>query len=251
MASVTLNPTSLPGVKRIIAVMSGKGGVGKTFVTVNLALSLAKNGLKIGILDADIPYSNVFHFLGINTKLTPNADGKLVPIEKWGLKVVAMDGLAASEDEPMAWRGTIVTKVMQQLARETLWGQLDILFIDFPSGICDSSLTLLQHFAIDNIIVVTSPQQLATRNAARTIMIANTFKIPVVGIVENMRGETFGEGGGSKLGQKYMIPTLGSIPLKKGIVRQCDSGRPTIFESEELDMVFFKIGRQLVEEKGN
>ncbi|MEK7524225.1 MAG: Mrp/NBP35 family ATP-binding protein [Patescibacteria group bacterium] len=235
----------LPGIKNVIGIMSGKGGVGKTFVTTNLALTLAKSGKKIGILDADISCPNLYKMLGITSKIVPTADNKIIPAEKWGIKAVSMAGLCGSDDEPIAWRGPILSKIIQQLLKESIWGELDCLFIDFPSGTSDAEITILQNFAVDGIMIVTTPQALAMMDARRTINSAAMLKVPLVGIVENMRGDIFGEGGANRLAETYHTSFLASIPLRKAIVSQCDNGQPTVFNSEEIEMIFLRIARAL------
>lgn len=237
----------LPGIKTVIGVANGKGGVGKTFVAVNLALTFAKLGKKVGLLDADITCPNVFKTLGITQKITPTADNKIVPVQKYGISVVSMAGLTASEEEPLAWRGTIISKILQQFLKETLWGELDILLVDFPPGTSDIALTLMQNFELDGIIVVTTPQSLALTDARRTLQMASLLNVPVLGIVENMRGDIFGERGGSVLGEMYRAPLLGSIPLRKQILTLTDQGVPPVFHMEELEMIFSKIARYTIE----
>lgn len=237
----------LPGVKTVLGVLSGKGGVGKTFVASCLAATFAKLGKKTGILDADISCPDLFKILGIKHKIIPTADNKIIPVEKWGLKVVSMAGLCTTEDEPIVWRGPIVSKIIQQLLKETLWGELDVLVIDFPSGTSDAVLTILQSFAIDAVLMVTSPQQLATLDCRRAVHAVEALKIPILGIVENMRGEVFGEGAGSRVAEMMHIPFLGSIPLRKQIVSLCDEGTPPVFHMEELEMIFGKVARVALE----
>lgn len=239
--------SKLPGIKSVIGIMSGKGGVGKTFVTASLAISLTKAGKKVGILDADLSCPNMYKILGITAKLAPTADNKLFPIEKFGVKVISMAGLTGSEDEAIAWRGPIISKIIQQLMKESLWGELDFLLIDFPSGTNDASITILQNFHVDGALVVVTPQQLALLDARKTISALGLMKIPAIGIIENMRGEIFGEGGGMRLAEMYQIPMLGSIPMRRQIVTLCDAGTPAIFHMEELEMIFAKINRVLLE----
>lgn len=240
---------SLPGVKRIIGVLSGKGGVGKTFISSSLALILAKNGEKIGLFDADIACPNVFKILGLKAKTIPTADNKIIPIEKYGIKIISMAGLLNQEDEPVLWRGPIMSKIIQQLIKETLWRDLDTLVIDFPTGASDSVITILNNLAIDGIIIVTTPQKLSLLDAKRMLNMANLLKIPVLGIVENMRGEMFGEGGATVLAEEYRLPMLGSIPMRKQISALCDAGTPPVFHMNELEIIFTKMARFLMERK--
>lgn len=237
----------IPGIKTVIGVLSGKGGVGKTFVAGCMAATFAKLGKKTGVLDANISCPDIFKIFGITQKIVPTADRKIIPAEKYGVKIVSMAGLVSSEDEPIVWRGPIVSKIIQQLLKETLWGELDVLVIDFPSGTSDAVLTILQNFAVDGALVVTTPQELATLDARRSVNMAAAMKIPVLGVVENMRGEVFGEGGAARVAEIMRIPLLGSIPLRKQITALCDQGIPPVFHMEELEMIFGKIARIAVE----
>lgn len=237
----------LPGVRTMIGVMSGKGGVGKTFVATTLAITLAKMGHKVGLLDADIGGQGAFKMLGISEKLNFTSDNKITPAKKYGISVVSMAGLCATEDEPISWCGPIMSKIIQQMMKESLWGELDYLILDFPTTITDSSLTLLQSFAIDSILLVTSPQALSLAPTRRTVSMLDMFKIPVLGILENLRGEIFGEGGASRLAEMHRLHLLGSIPLRKQIAAFCDQGIPAIFHMEELEMIFNKITKFLAE----
>ncbi|MBI2638158.1 Mrp/NBP35 family ATP-binding protein [Candidatus Peregrinibacteria bacterium] len=237
----------LPGVKTIIGVLSGKGGTGKTFVASCLAATLAKLGKKTGILDANISCPDIFKIFGVTQKIVPTADRKIEPAEKYGIKIVSMAGLSSAEDEPIVWRGPIVSKIIQQLLKETLWGELDALIIDFPSGTSDAVLTILQNFAVDGVLIVTTPQELSTLDARRSINMALAMKIPILGIIENMRGEVFGEGGAARVAETMRIPLLGSIPLRKQITALCDAGMPPVFQMEELEMIFGKVARIAME----
>lgn len=238
----------IQGVKNIIGVLSGKGGVGKTFVASSLALTFAKGGGRVGLLDADISYPNVFKILGLKAKIIPTTDNKIIPIEKYGIKIISMAGLLNQEYEPIMWRGPIVSKIIQQLMKETVWRDLDTLIIDFPTGASDSVITILQNFDINGVIVVTTPQQLSLLDAKRTLNMAATLKIPILGVIENMRGEMFGEGGTSSLlAEEYRLPILGSIPMRKQISAMCDEGVPPVFHMNELEIIFGKMVRFLTE----
>lgn len=238
---------NIPGIKKIIGVISGKGGAGKTFVAINLALSLSKLGAKVGLLDADIYCPDVFKMLGLAIKIHPTSDNKILPAEKWGIKAMSMAGLCSSEDEPVFWRAPITSKIITQLLKETLWGELDFLIIDFPSGTGDIISTIMQNFHINAAIVVTAPQNLSTVNARKAANMAMEFKIPLLGVIENMRGEAFGEGGGIHTAEKLYTTFLGSIPMKKQICALCDQGIPAISQIEEIDMIFSKISRLILQ----
>lgn len=237
----------LPGIHTIIGILSGKGGTGKTFVASSLAATLAKLGKKVGILDADIACPNIFKILGIKEKLIPTPDNKMIPLEKYGIKIISMAGLCESEDEPIVWRGPIISKIIQQFLKESMWGELDFLVIDFPTGAADTAITLLNNFTIDGVIIVTTPQELAINDARKTINMAGMLRVPVVGIVENMRGDIFGDSGGAHIANSFNLPLLGSIPMRKQIVSLTDSGIPPVFQMEELEMIFGKIARSIVD----
>lgn len=237
----------LPGIGTVIGVLSGKGGVGKTFFTANLGCALSKLGKKVGILDADISCPDLFKILGITTKLSPTEDQKIVPAEKFGMKAVSMAGLVGSEDEPIMWRGPIVSRISTQLMKESIWGDLDFLLIDYPSGASDATVTILQNFAVDGCIVLATPQSLSVMDAKRTLGMLEQLGIPVVGICENMRGEMFGEGLGSRLAESKGVPFLGSIPMRRNIAQAGEAGTPAVLNIEELEMIFSKITRVLLE----
>ncbi|MBI5413592.1 Mrp/NBP35 family ATP-binding protein [Candidatus Peregrinibacteria bacterium] len=243
MSSLNSQKVKLQGIGNVIGVISGKGGVGKTFVAANLALVLAKLGYKVGVLDADISCPNIFKLFGVNSKLTLTADNKIIPAEKYGIKIVSMAGLCATEDEAVVWRGPILSKIIQQMLKESQWGQLDVLIVDFPTGTSDASITILQNFFVDGLVVVSTPQELATLDARRAMNAAALLKVPVIGVLENMRGEVFGEGTVSKLAERFRVPFLGSIPMRKQIVGFCDQGTPAVAHSEEIEMIFSRIAR--------
>ena len=245
--SLSPQPSKLPGVGTIIGVMSGKGGVGKSFVASALAITLAKMGKRVGLLDADICSPDMFRMLGIKNKTLPTSDNKIVPVEKYGVKVVSMAGLCTSDDEPVAWRGPILSKIIQKLLKESLWGELDMLIIDFPTGTPDVTLNILQNVLVDGVILVTTPQELCVTATRRTATMASMLKVPLIGVVENMRGEIFGEGGGGRLAEVYGIPLLGSIPLRKQIITLNDQGASPLLSMQELEIVFGKIARMMVE----
>ncbi|BCX88772.1 ATP-binding protein involved in chromosome partitioning [Methylomarinovum tepidoasis] len=227
----------LAGVKNVIAVASGKGGVGKSTVAVNLALALAQEGAAVGILDADIYGPSVPRMLGVAGQ-PETKDGKTIePKETYGLKVMSI-GLLVEEDTPMIWRGPMATGALQQLLGQTHWGELDYLIVDLPPGTGDIHLTLTQQIPVAGAVIVTTPQDIALLDAMKGLKMFEKVKVPVLGIVENMSlhvcsqcGHTepvFGEGGGEKMARKYGVPLLGQLPLDAGIREQTDSGRPTV-----------------------
>lgn len=202
------------GVKRVIVVHSGKGGVGKTFVAVNIARALVANGLKVGILDADIDCPNALKTLGVEGDLVANADKKIIPLEKDGLKAVSMAPLLSGDGEALLWRGARLSRAVEQLVHDTDWGDLDFLIVDAPPGTSDVPLSILQVLEGAEMLLVTTPQDVAVMDAMRSAKMAQRLKIQVIGVIENMAGVIFGEGGGERLANELGVPLLASILLK-------------------------------------
>ena len=236
-------PVHYPGLGRVIAVSSGKGGVGKTTVAVNLAVSLAKSGLRVGLLDADIYGPNVPRMLGVSAPLpVDNASQKIIPNEAFGVKVVSL-GFLIDRDQPAIWRGPIVMKIITQFLRDVAWDQLDVLLVDMPPGTGDAQLSLVQATQVHGAVIVTTPQQVAVGDALRGAKMFERVGVPVLGIVENMSWfespETgkpiamFGTGGGEALAKELGIPLLGNIPLYPRIVQAGDEGHPIVWSDPE------------------
>ena len=234
---VQKNLSPLPGVKNIIAVASGKGGVGKSTTAVNLALALAAEGAKVGVLDADIYGPSIPRMLGLSGK-PDTVDGKrIVPKRGHGLEAMSI-GLLIDEDTPMIWRGPMVTQALQQLFSETAWGDLDYLVIDLPPGTGDIHLSMCQRVPVSGAIVVTTPQDIALLDAKKALKMFEKVDVPVLGIVENMAihvcsncghaEHIFGHGGGQRMSEQYNVPLLGSLPLDISIREQADGGAPTV-----------------------
>jgi ATP-binding protein involved in chromosome partitioning len=229
----------LPGVRHIIAVASGKGGVGKSTTAANLALALLGLGNKVGVLDADIHGPSMQRVLGVTGKPLTTADKRIVPKEAHGLKVMSM-GFLVPEDTAMIWRGPMVMGAIQQLLREVDWGELDFLVIDMPPGTGDAQLTLAQNAPLSGAVIVSTPQDLALIDAARGVAMFNKVEIPVLGIVENMssficpncRHETpiFGHGGARAEAKRLGVRFLGEIPLDMAIRVTSDAGRPIVID---------------------
>jgi ATP-binding protein involved in chromosome partitioning len=222
------------GVKNIIAVGAGKGGVGKTTLSVNLALALAKSGSRVGMIDGDIYGPNVPIMLGLQTQL--GTDGqKIIPAEKFGLQVVSM-GFLATDDSPIIWRGPMLHSALQQFFREVRWLNLDYLIVDMPPGTGDVALTLGQTVPVAGAVVVTTPQQVSLADSRRAIAMYRKLNIPPIGIIENMSyfvcpgcqkaSDIFGSGGGAKLAESMSVPFLGSVPIYQPIREGGDSGVP-------------------------
>jgi ATP-binding protein involved in chromosome partitioning len=225
---------TLPGVTSIVAVSSGKGGVGKSTVSVNLAVALANAGNRVGLLDADIYGPNVPGMLGVHQEPVVE-DGKIHPPEAFGVKMMSL-GLVAGEDTPIIWRGPIVGKIIQQFLVDVLWGDLDQLIVDLPPGTGDAQLTLSQSVPLSGAVIVTTPQDVALEDVTRSVSMFNTVDVPVLGVVENMshfvcpccgdRVPLFGEGGGERIAARFDIPLLSQIPLLPEICAGGDSGSP-------------------------
>jgi len=227
----------LPGVKNIIAVASGKGGVGKSTTAVNLALALAAEGATVGILDADIYGPSQPQMLGI-TGRPESKDGKtLEPMEGHGLQASSI-GFMIDTETPMVWRGPMVTQALEQLLKDTNWRDLDYLIVDMPPGTGDIQLTLAQKVPVTGAVIVTTPQDIALLDARKGLKMFEKVGIPILGVVENMSMHVctecghmehiFGSGGGERMAKDYGIDLLGSLPLDIGIREQTDSGKPTV-----------------------
>ncbi len=227
---------SLPGVKNVIAVGAGKGGVGKTTVAVNLAVALAKAGSKVGIIDGDIYGPNVPIMLGMKTQLMTDGQ-KIVPAEKYGLQVISM-GFLTSDDAPIIWRGPMLHGALQQFFREVRWAELDYLVIDLPPGTGDVALSLSQTVPVAGAIVVTTPQQVSLADSRRAIAMYRKLNIPSLGVIENMshfvcpscghESDIFGHGGGEQMAAELGVPFLGRIPMYQPIREGGDSGVPLV-----------------------
>jgi ATP-binding protein involved in chromosome partitioning len=227
----------IPGVKNIIAIASGKGGVGKSTTAVNLALALAAEGASVGVLDADIYGPSQPTMLGIAGR-PESTDGKtLEPLEAYGLQAMSI-GFLIDPDTPMVWRGPMVTQALEQLLKDTNWRDLDYLVVDMPPGTGDIQLTLSQKVPVTGAVIVTTPQDIALLDARKGLKMFEKVGVPIVGIVENMSihvcskcghaEHIFGQGGAERMCADYKVPFLGGLPLDIGIREQTDAGRPTV-----------------------
>ena len=227
----------LASVRNIIAVGSGKGGVGKSTTAVNLALALAAEGLKVGILDADVYGPSVPMMLGLSGR-PDSPDGKTItPMQAHGVEAMSI-GLLVDQDTPMIWRGPMATQALSQLLNDTRWGDLDVLVVDLPPGTGDIKLTMAQKIPVAGAVIVTTPQDIATLDARKALKMFEKVNIPVLGLVENMAVHVcgncghaeriFGEGGGRKMAEQYGVVQLGALPLEIGIREHGDAGTPIV-----------------------
>ena len=231
----------IPGVKNVIAVGAGKGGVGKTTVAVNLAIALAKAGSKVGMIDGDIYGPNVPIMLGMKTQLTTDGT-KILPAEKYGLQVISM-GFMTGDDAPIIWRGPMLHGALQQFFKEVKWVDLDYLIIDMPPGTGDVALSLSQTVPVAGAIVVTTPQKVSLADSRRAVAMYKKLNIPTLGIVENMsyficpncqhESDIFGKSGGQMMAEELNVPFLGSIPIYQPIREGGDSGVPLLISEPD------------------
>jgi ATP-binding protein involved in chromosome partitioning len=248
--------TPLPNVKNILAIASGKGGVGKSTTAVNLALALAAEGAKVGILDADIYGPSQPMMMGIVGR-PESVDGKTMePMENYGVQVMSI-GFLVEQDNPMIWRGPMVTQALEQLLRQTNWSDLDYLIVDLPPGTGDIQLTLSQRVPLTGAVIVTTPQDIALLDAKKGIRMFEKVGVPILGIVENMAVHVcencgrvehiFGEEGGKRLAAEYKIDYLGALPLNLSIRVQADSGRPSVVSDPdgEIAAIYKGVARKV------
>ncbi|GAB4340898.1 MAG: Mrp/NBP35 family ATP-binding protein [Calditrichia bacterium] len=227
----------IPGIKNIIAVASGKGGVGKSTVSTNLAIALAQKGLKVGLMDSDIYGPSVHIMMGVEERPMVTAEQKIVPLEKYGIKLMSM-GFLVDSDAPLIWRGPLVMKAVEQFLHDVVWGELDVLVIDLPPGTGDAQLTLVQKTPLSGAVVVTTPQEVALVDARRGLKMFQKVDTPVLGIVENMsyyicpkcgdRSYIFGENGGANAADELGVPFLGQVPIEPAVTTAGDSGVPIV-----------------------
>jgi len=236
--AVQRNLRPLAGIKNIIAVASGKGGVGKSTTAVNLALALARDGASVGLLDADIYGPSQPTMMGLGGERPGSRDGRrIVPLAAHGVKVMSI-GFLIDEEQPMVWRGPMVTQALTQLLGDTDWGELDYLIVDMPPGTGDTQLTLSQRVPVSGAVIVTTPQDIALLDARKGLRMFQKVEVPVLGIVENMSTHVcsrcgheesiFGAGGGRRMAEQYGVELLAELPLDIRIREQADGGRPTV-----------------------
>jgi len=246
----------LPGVKNIIAIASGKGGVGKSTTAVNLALALAAEGAQVGILDADIYGPSQPMMLGITGRPDSLEENTIEPMEAYDLQASSI-GFLIDDDAPMVWRGPMVTSALEQLLRQTRWRDLDYLIVDMPPGTGDIQLTLAQKVPVTGSVIVTTPQDIALLDARKGLKMFEKVGVPIIGIIENMstyvctkcghEEHVFGTGGGEKMCKEYGVDFLGSLPLNLSIREQADAGRPTVVADPDgaISAIYKGIARQV------
>ncbi len=243
---------------KVIVVSSCKGGVGKSTLSVNLALSLKKIGKKVGLLDGDLYGPSIPKLLNINTKPDVNDKKKIIPISHSGIEVMSI-GFLIDQKKPLVWRGPMLQSAILQLINDVAWNYLDYLIIDFPPGTGDTQLTIMQKIQIDHALIVTTPQEIALADTRKGINMFNRFKVPIAGIVENMsyfvcnncgtKHFLFGENGGEKLSKEFDIKLLGKIPFHSTIARNCDAGTPElIHKNSELSKIYLELSKSLIKQ---
>jgi ATP-binding protein involved in chromosome partitioning len=231
----------VPGVKNVIAVASGKGGVGKSTVSVNLAVSLAKSGATVGLLDADITGPNIPMMLGLDGQPKASENNKIIPLERHGVKAISIQ-FFVPEGQPIVWRGPLIGGAIQQFLRDVEWGELDYLVIDLPPGTSDAQLTLAQAVPISGTVLVTTPQDVALADVGKALAMLKRLNVPIIGLGENMSAfvcphcgeatEIFGRGGGERFAQEHGLDFLGKIPLDITVRQGGDVGVPAVVQRE-------------------
>ncbi|HEY0233479.1 MAG TPA: Mrp/NBP35 family ATP-binding protein [Afipia sp.] len=247
---------AIPGITAIIAVASGKGGVGKSTTAINIALGLRDLGLRVGLLDADIYGPSIPRLTGINQKPTVDDDKKMIPIQRFGMPLMSI-GFLVGEETPMVWRGPMVMSAIRQMLWDVAWGTLDVLIVDMPPGTGDAQLTLAQQVPLKGAVIVSTPQDLALIDARRGIAMFAKVNVPTLGIVENMsyfqcpqcgtRSDIFGHGGARHEAERLKVPFLGEVPLHMSIRANSDAGTPVV-ESEpngEHAAIYRAIGERI------
>ena len=231
-------PEAIPGLGHVVAISSGKGGVGKSTVAANLAVALARAGHRVGVMDADVYGPNMPRMFGVYDRpMVDSVTRKIQPLEAHGVRIMSL-GLLVERDAPAIWRGPIIMKIIQQFLRDVDWGELDYFIVDLPPGTGDAQLSLVQATSVGGAIIVTTPQEMAVGDALRGAKMFEKVGVPVLGIVENMSGFTdpetgrhwqlFSSGGGQRLAEELGVPLLGSIPLQPGLAEAADEGRPVV-----------------------
>jgi ATP-binding protein involved in chromosome partitioning len=250
-------PVGIPDVGHIVAVASGKGGVGKSTVAVNLALALVELGKRVGLMDADVYGPSVPLMLGLHQRPESTEDKRIIPVERFGLKVISL-GLFIEPGMPVIWRGPMINKLLTQFMRDVQWGELDFLILDLPPGTGDAQLTITQQIPLAGGVIVTTPQDVALLDVKRGVTMFQQVNAPILGVIENMsfhvctgcgeRVDIFGSGGGRRVAHDFDIPLLGEIPLVQDIRELADAGTPIVAAKPEHPQshAFLEIAQRLV-----
>jgi len=218
-------------IRNAVAVASGKGGVGKSTVSANLAIALAQTGARVGLMDADIYGPNIPTMMGIHD-IPGTQNNKLIPAQAYGVKLMSM-GFLVKPGQPLIWRGPMLNSAIRQFLAEVEWGELDYLIIDLPPGTGDASLSLAQMLPLSGVVIVTLPQAVSLEDASRCLSMFQTLEVSILGVIENMRGEFFGAGGGEDLARVAKVPFLGAVPMELSVRVGGDSGEPVVVSRPE------------------
>lgn len=218
-------------IRNAVAIASGKGGVGKSTVSANLAVALAQAGARVGLMDADIYGPNIPTMMGVHD-IPGTKSNKLIPAEAYGVKLMSM-GFLVKPGQPLIWRGPMLNSAIRQFLSDVEWGELDYLLIDLPPGTGDASLSLAQILPLSGVIIVTLPQTVSLEDASRGLEMFRTLEVPILGVIENMRGEFFGSGGGEDLAKAAKVPFLGAVPMETSVRVSGDTGEPVVIAQPE------------------
>jgi len=242
---VDSKPKELNEVKHVVAIMSGKGGVGKSLVTSLIGISLARRGYDVGILDADITGPSIPHMFGISGRPAGNETGILPPLSHLGIEIMSINLLLPSEDDAVIWRGPLIARTIQQFWEDVLWGKLDYLLVDLPPGTADAPLTVMQSLPLSGVVIVFSPQELAAMVVKKAVQMAKKMGVPILGVVENMsyfllpdsgkKMELFGKSKGEDMTRAADAPLLGQLPIDPQLAQLCDDGNIERYDSKELN----------------
>ena len=244
----------IPGIKHIVAVASGKGGVGKSTIATNLAIALQRQGRSVGLMDADVYGPSLPTMMRVSGKPIANDQNQIIPKEAYNIKCMSM-GFMVEDEEPIIWRGPMVMGVIKQFFQNVAWGELDVLIVDLPPGTGDAQLTMIQAVPISGAVIVTTPQKIAVLDAVRGVEMFRKLDVPLLGIVENMsyievggmKAYPFGQGGGQNTAAQYGTPLLAQVPLDEGIRLGGDMGLPSALSSDPIADPFLDIARQIDE----
>jgi len=220
-------------IRNVIAVASGKGGVGKSTVSANLSIALANCGARVGLMDADIYGPNIPTMMGIHQIPAPR-ENKLIPAESFGVKIMSM-GFLVKPGQPLIWRGPMLVSAIRQFISDVEWGELDYLIIDLPPGTGDVPLSLAQALPLSGVVIVTMPQSVSLEDASRGLEMFKTLNVPILGVIENMRGDIFGAGGGEDMAKIAQVPFLGAIPMESSVRVGGDSGKPVLVSNPDSE----------------